>query len=224
MIRARDTQLDLLSATERRPNTARETRLCRRFRLENRLPEHVRTLGALQELELGRDRPFPTPECCERTIPDEKKASADHCTEYCRKVLWDRDHPRLGTSEEERYREAHPEPEPESPAPPSEDGRKRKPTIDERFEAWLEAQPETYQAIRREAYRALHTRQVIGGRRARYGIALIVERLVWLYDIERRSPEPFKINHDFRSRIVRKLIDEDPRFDGFFETRELKTK
>lgn len=89
--------------------------------------------------------------------------------------------------------------------------------IQDRFEAWLEENPHVWQLIRRYAYRVLESG------RERFGIAAIVERVRWEIEIE-TTGDPFKINNDYRSRIVRKLIQEDSRFDDLFETRELKSR
>lgn len=104
------------------------------------------------------------------------------------------------------------------PAPDRENGRQRQPqTIQERFEDWLKANHEHFLLIRDYAYDALRAG------RPRYGIAAIIERVRWHVEIDTRGDEEFKINNDYRSRIVRKLIDEDPRFADLFEIRELKT-
>jgi hypothetical protein len=98
----------------------------------------------------------------------------------------------------------------------------RKLTIQERFELWLEAEPETWKLIRAYAYRYLDAwLKRENGRRI--GIDLIVSRVRWEHDVERRSDEPFKVNNDFRSRMSRKLIEEDKRFGQLFEIREVKT-
>ncbi len=103
------------------------------------------------------------------------------------------------------------------PTPPPE-----RPTIQQRFEAWLEAEPRTWALIREYAYQYLEVwlRRENG---RRIGIDLIVSRVRWECEVQRAFDEPFKINNDFRSRISRKLIDEDKRFAELFEIREVKT-
>lgn len=137
--------------------------------------------------------------CGKRLInprPDQK-----YCNDSCRNAQWRLDHPRMGTSEAERHRERT--------------KTEERPSIQERFEAWVAANPELYRLIRQYAYRALEAG------RSRFGIAAIVERVRWDIEIESEGDD-FKINNDFRSRLVRKLIDEEPRFEDLFETRALK--
>jgi hypothetical protein len=88
--------------------------------------------------------------------------------------------------------------------------------IQMQFERWLEQNPELWSLIRRYAYRALESG------RSRFGIAAIVERVRWEVEIEGRG-EPFKLTNNYRSRIVRKLIAEEPAFAELFETRRLRS-
>ncbi len=117
-------------------------------------------------------------------------------------------HPRKGTDEEQLANEFG----------ASDGNGRRDDSIQTRFEEWLERNAELYAAIRRYAYQALRS-----GRR-RFGIAAIIERVRWDVEIDSRGDEPFKINNDYRSRIVRRLIQEDPRFEDLFVTRELRAR
>jgi len=221
VIRRPGSQTELPLLTDMGPNTARLSPFCKRFRRVHGLSDTV-SVQEVDRLELDCGRELETPSCCKRLILSTRRIDAEFCSDLCRALDWQELHPRLGTPAAESYREPDAELEPEPPAPPAGDGEK--PTIDERFDAWLEAQPETYALSRRYAYEALEASLADGRRRRRYGIAAIVERVRWHVDVERRSDDPFKVNNDYRSRIVRKLIEEDPRFDDFFETRGLKSK
>lgn len=91
-------------------------------------------------------------------------------------------------------------------------------SIQERFEAWIERHPDVYEEFKRIS-RALLVRK-----KRRYGSKAIVEVLRFERIMSGRDEqEPFKLNNNYTSRLARKLMDEDPRFVGFFETRELRT-
>lgn len=125
-----------------------------------------------------------------------------HCSAACRNEHWRLDHPRRGTDEEQLAMDL------------SGNGN---PSIQAQFECWRRENPETWDLVRRYAYEALHAG------RQRFGIAAIVERVRWHHEIEARNHEPFKLNNNYRSRMVRRLIQEDSRFEDLFEVRELKS-
>lgn len=56
----------------------------------------------------------------------------------------------------------------------------------------------------------------------KYGAKAIFERIRWQIRIEMKGAD-FKINNNYVSRYVRKLICECPEFIRFFETRVLKS-
>jgi hypothetical protein len=92
-------------------------------------------------------------------------------------------------------------------------------TIQARFETWIERHPDVYQEFKRIA------ESLLAHRRTHYGAKAIMEVLRYHRIVSGADEtEPFKINNNYSSRIARKLMDEDERFVGFFETRELKTK
>lgn len=55
------------------------------------------------------------------------------------------------------------------------------------------------------------------------GIGMLFEVLRWNRGLQ-TAGDDFKLNNNFRSRYVRKLIAEHPELDGFFELRELHTE
>jgi hypothetical protein len=89
-------------------------------------------------------------------------------------------------------------------------------TIQERFEEFHAAHPEVY------TYLLALAREVRHKGYKRYGIGALWERLRWHFQIEEALGEDFKLNNDFRSRYARKLMQEQPELDGFFEIRELQ--
>ena len=94
------------------------------------------------------------------------------------------------------------------------DGRRR--SIQEQYAEWRQANPEIWDHVRRYAYEALQAG------RSRFGIAMIVERVRW-YTMVESAGDDLKVNNNWRSRMTRELIAEDPRFEDLFETRQLKT-
>jgi hypothetical protein len=96
-------------------------------------------------------------------------------------------------------------------APPS-------PTLQQRFDAWVKANPELVDLFLRFA------REAQRSGRTKYGIAAIAERVRWEMQIERRMTEERFINNDYRSRLARLLVSMDPSLDGFFEFRKLTAR
>lgn len=92
-------------------------------------------------------------------------------------------------------------------------------TIQERFEAFHEANPWVFKAMVREI---LHAR-TIGFRRI--GIAFITERLRWQYaETTYDGASSFKLNNDYRSRYTRMILSTFPDLSNFITRRELRTK
>lgn len=91
-------------------------------------------------------------------------------------------------------------------------------SIQERFEEFHAAHPEVY-----EEFRAIAQQLYDQGWR-HYGAGTIYEVLRFHADTaDGRDAEPFKLNNTFRSRYARKLMEEYPHFQGFFETRRLRS-
>lgn len=89
-------------------------------------------------------------------------------------------------------------------------------SIQERFEAFDRANPWVYRAFVRL------TRDWLRRGNKRIGIGMLTEVIRWQYGRQTLG-DAFKINNDFRSRYVRRMIAEHPEWVGVFETRELKS-
>jgi hypothetical protein len=93
-------------------------------------------------------------------------------------------------------------------------------TIQARFEAWIERHPDIYEEFKRIATTLLESQH-----RHRYGAKAIAEFIRFERILSGQDEEdPFKFNNIYTSRIARKLMNEDTRFIGFFETRELRSE
>jgi hypothetical protein len=103
-----------------------------------------------------------------------------------------------------------------APADPAPDGRR--PTIQERFEAFHRSNEWVYHALARMA------RELKAKGHTRIGIAMLFESLRWMH--MRRTADPtgsFKLNNLLRSRYARALMENEPDLAGVFEVRELQT-
>ncbi len=90
-------------------------------------------------------------------------------------------------------------------------------SIDDRFKEFMEKHPAAYELFKRFAWQLRHA-----GRR-RFSADAIIQRIRWECWIGEMEEEDFKFNDHFTSRFARKLIAEDSSFEGFFETRKLKS-
>lgn len=85
-------------------------------------------------------------------------------------------------------------------------------TPQERFEAFHEANPHVYRALRLLALRLRRS-----GRR-HYGMKGLFE--VLRFDRALRTDgDEFKLNNNYTAAYARKLMADEPELDGFFETR-----
>jgi len=89
-------------------------------------------------------------------------------------------------------------------------------SIQQKFEDFDIAHPEVYTHFQDFA------NQIRGAGHTKYGAKTIIERIRWEIDLKSSDGE-FKINNNFISRYARKLINEDPAFEGFFNLREIRT-
>lgn len=89
-------------------------------------------------------------------------------------------------------------------------------SIQEAFEEFDRAHPEVYEYLVRLAFEVYRR----GFRH--YGIGALWERMRWHFQIEKDMDEEFKLNNNFRSRYVRKIIAEHPELEDFFELRCLR--
>lgn len=94
---------------------------------------------------------------------------------------------------------------------------RRRKTIQERFEEFDMAHPDVYALFRRFAF------ELQNAGRMRYGAKSLIERIRW-HLATSSNTEEFKINNNFTSRYVRKLVEECPQFAGFFERRRLQVQ
>lgn len=88
--------------------------------------------------------------------------------------------------------------------------------LDQKFKNFDQNHPEVYLYFKKFAKKAMTSGL------KKYGAKAIFERIRWHFTIDVVS-EDFKINNNYVSRYVRKLIDECPEFKSFFETRTLKS-
>lgn len=89
-------------------------------------------------------------------------------------------------------------------------------TIDERFARFHADNEWVYVALERLAV-DLYER----GRR--FGVKALVEVVRWEYSRATTSDDGLKVNNSFTSRYARLLLERHPEFDGFIETRELRS-
>jgi hypothetical protein len=89
-------------------------------------------------------------------------------------------------------------------------------TIQERFEEFDARNPEVY------AYLVSQCRSLRAAGWRHFGIRCLWERMRWHFQVERQMGEEYKLNDQFTSRYVRKLVKEHPEFEGLFELREIR--
>jgi len=103
-------------------------------------------------------------------------------------------------------------------APPRLIPRKKgKLTLDERFEAWVKANPHIVARFLRFA------REAQASGRRRFGIGMIAERVRWYTYVESKE-DGYRVNNSYRSRLARLLVERDPSLAGMFEFRKLTSK
>jgi hypothetical protein len=90
-------------------------------------------------------------------------------------------------------------------------------TIQERFEAFHEANPWVYRAL------VSLTRDWIGKGHDRIGIKMLTEIIRWHYGRQTTDSTGFRLNNNYPSRYVRLIITEHPEWAPVFETRELRS-
>lgn len=89
-------------------------------------------------------------------------------------------------------------------------------TIQEKFENFHAKKPEVYDYLVKTA-RLLKSRG-----HTKYGIGSIYERTRWHFEVDMDAGEEYKLNNNYRSRYVRKIIAEHKDLEKFFELRQLK--
>ncbi len=93
-----------------------------------------------------------------------------------------------------------------------------KPTIEERFTAFHQANPHVYRALRTLAAQRWDA-AVRAGRKPKVGIAALYEALRWQQGLT-TSGEVWKLNNDYRAGYARLLLAERPEWAGFIDIRE----
>jgi hypothetical protein len=88
-------------------------------------------------------------------------------------------------------------------------------TLQEKFEEFHREHPGVYDLFKRFAS------ELRSGGKTSYGAKSIMERIRWHYATTSQN-DTFKVNNNYTSRYVRKLIHEIPDYEGFFETRKLQ--
>lgn len=88
-------------------------------------------------------------------------------------------------------------------------------SIDERFDAFHEANPHVLAELERLAD------QLAAAGVRRFGVKALVERLRWDWTVQ-TAGDDFKVNNSFTSRYARLLIERRPDFADMIETRELR--
>lgn len=88
-------------------------------------------------------------------------------------------------------------------------------SIQVRFEQFNVEHPEVYAYLLNLCY------EVRGRGFQRYGIRSLWERVRWHFQVEKQMGADFKLNDHFHSRYARKLIEDHPELEGFFELRRL---
>ncbi len=91
-----------------------------------------------------------------------------------------------------------------------------KPSIDDRFGAFHQANPEVF-----EEFRKLATMMLERGH-THYSADALLHVVRFHRHLETRGEGGYLINNDFSSRYARLLMAADARFDGFFELRKLR--
>lgn len=89
-------------------------------------------------------------------------------------------------------------------------------SIQERFEAFHQLNPWILRHLE------TLTADCVERGLTRIGIGMLFEVLRWQYGIATQG-EPWKLNNDFRSRYVRRLLELHPEWSSLFETRKIHT-
>ena len=92
------------------------------------------------------------------------------------------------------------------------------PTIEEQFNAFHETNPQVLEEL------VELTDELIEHGSNRGSIGMLFEVLRWQKLLETDDPSSeFRLNNNYRSRYVRLMVQTYPRFEGFFETRNLRS-
>jgi hypothetical protein len=87
-------------------------------------------------------------------------------------------------------------------------------SLQDRFEAFHEANPHVYQALRDIALACYH-------RGKKIGMKAIYERLRWEYILQ-TDDQPYRLNNIYTPYYARLLMVQEPELGGYFEIRKVK--
>lgn len=90
-------------------------------------------------------------------------------------------------------------------------------SIQAHFEAFHRNNPQVYEILKMISF------EWRDAGHQKCGIGMLWEVLRWRMGIQTHGDEDYKLNNNFRSRYVRKLIEENPELKDFFELRELQS-
>ena len=91
-------------------------------------------------------------------------------------------------------------------------------TIQERFEEWLDTPDGRH--VYAEVIRRAETLRLRGWRH--FAIGALWEAIRYDRSVQVGPENGFKLNDHYRSRMARRVMDDDPSLRGFFETRGLR--
>ena len=91
-------------------------------------------------------------------------------------------------------------------------------TKEERFDAFDAEHPEVYRLF------CQLVGDLMAAGRTKYSADAILHRIRWEFDVNRKRDKTFKINDHFTSRYARKWQRDHLEHQGFFETRELRSR
>ncbi len=91
--------------------------------------------------------------------------------------------------------------------------------LDREFEEWM--QTPGGQRLCEEAHRRVRRLRERGVEH--YGIGAIWESIRFDWTVSGNPEDEFKANNNYRSRLARFIMDEDPKLEGFFEIRTLRS-
>ena len=89
--------------------------------------------------------------------------------------------------------------------------------IPEQFIKFDEDNPHVYELF------CKFTWQAINAGRRHFGAAAVWQRMRWYTQIEAADRySSFKLNNNYHPHYARKFMDDNPEYEGFFRTRELR--
>ena len=87
--------------------------------------------------------------------------------------------------------------------------------LQRKFEEYHRENPHVYKLFQKYAL------EILGAGHERFSAKAIFERIRWHIAME-TTGDTYKLNNNYTAFYARKLMDDQPMFKGFFETREQK--